>query len=124
MKTLSTFSMIFFFFTLSHGQELSFENPGTPEQRADTLTQKMTTALKLTADQIPVVYGLNLKYAKVAQTEILDKDLSMWSMYMKGSRINKDKEKELKPLLSKEQWKLYKDFKAENRSQMMKKAGM
>lgn len=112
-----------FFFTNLNAQSLSLENPGTPEQRADSLTQRMTIALELSEEQIPNIHTVNLKYTQKAQVEIIDKELSMWSMYMKGSKLNKQKEKELKPLLTDKQWKLYKTFKAENRSRVMKQAG-
>ena len=39
----------------------------TPEQRAEFLTQTMTSQLTLTEKQVPKVDALNLKYAKLQQ---------------------------------------------------------
>jgi hypothetical protein len=53
------------------------------------------------------------------QKEVFDKGASQWTMYSKGSEINKRKEKELKRLISDAQFKNYEKFKAEMRKQMM-----
>lgn len=120
MRLLFLFSLFIGLTINLQAQDLSLQNPGTPEQRADTLTKKMTADLQLTEEQVPVIYDLNLKYAKQVQTEILDKGASMWSLYTKGQKINKAKEKELKPILSQTQWEAYKVFRKKNRGQMMK----
>ncbi len=94
------------------------ENPGTPEERAEKLTLRMQEELVLTTEQVPPVKALNLKYAKIMQTEVVDRELSMWTMYNKGTKINKEKEKELKPLLTETQWKKYEMMRSKAMSQI------
>lgn len=94
---------------------------GTPKERAKLQTEKMKSALSLREDQMDKIYALNLKYAEIMQKEVFDQDVSQWSMYTKGSEINKRKEKELKPLLSEVQYKSYEKLKAETRKQVMSK---
>jgi hypothetical protein len=53
------------------------------------------------------------------QKEVFDQGASQWTMYTKGSEINKRKEKELKKLLSDAQFKNYEKMKAEMRKQMV-----
>lgn len=90
---------------------------GTPQERAEKLTERMKGELSLRADQVDKVFSLNLKYAQIMQVEILDRDLSSWSRYNKGLQINKRKEKELQPLLSTEQYAAYEKL----RNQAMQK---
>ena len=93
---------------------------GTPQERAKLQTGKMKAALPLRADQFDAVYALNLKYAEIMQKEVFDQGASQWSMYTKGSEINKRKEVELKKLLSAAQFKNYEKLKAEMRKHMQK----
>lgn len=93
---------------------------GTPRERAKLQTEKMKVALPLRADQFDAVYSLNLKYAEIMQKEVFDQGASQWSMYTKGSQINKRKEVELQKLLSAAQFKNYEKLKAEMRKQMQK----
>ncbi len=93
---------------------------GTPRERAKLQTEKMKVALPLRVDQFDAVYRLNLKYAEIMQKEVFDQGASQWSMYTKGSQINKRKEVELQKLLSAAQFKNYEKLKAEMRKQMQK----
>lgn len=98
------------------------ESPfGSPKERAKLQTEKMKSALSLREDQMDKIYTLNLKYAEIMQKEVFDQGASQWTMYTKGSEINKRKEKELKPLLSEAQYKSYEKLKAETRKQVMSK---
>ena len=108
-------------FALSaQSQQNKTDNPfGTPVERAKLQTEKMKAALPLRADQIDKIYSLNLKYAQIMQKEVFDQGASQWTMYTKGSEINKRKEKELKPLLSEAQLKNYEKLKAEMRKQIL-----
>lgn len=101
------------------GQTL--ENPGTPEERAQKITQEMTQFLPLDSTEVDTIYALNLKYAQKAQVEIIEPDMSMWSRYRKGQKLNKKKEEELQPLLSDAQWDNYLKQKAINKKEMLKK---
>lgn len=114
LSLLSTFALS------AQSQQIKTESPfGTPMERAKLQTEKMKTALPLRTDQIDKIYTLNLKYAKIMQNEVFDQGASQWTMYTKGSEINKRKEKELKPLLSEAQLKNYEKLKAEMRKQML-----
>lgn len=104
----------------AQSQQSKTESPfGTPAERAKLQTEKMKAALPLRADQIDKIHALNLKYAQIMQKEVFDQGASQWTMYTKGSEINKRKEKELKPLLSEAQLKNYEKLKAEMRKQML-----
>lgn len=102
-----------------HAQSKTASPYGTPQERAKLQTEKMKTALPLKEDQIKSIHALNLKYAEIMQKEVFDQGASQWTMYTKGSEINKHKEKELKKLLSDAQFKNYEKMKAEMRKQMM-----
>lgn len=93
----------------------------TPEKRAEKMTLEMEKALPLQPAQVDTIKALNLKYAQKVQEEVLDSDLSRFSMYKKGKRINEEKEKILKELLSEEQYKNYKKLKSEQSKKMIGK---
>lgn len=95
----------------SAGFSQTLENPGTPEERAAKITLQMQECMQLDSVQLQQVEALNLKYAKIAQEKIIDKDLSKWSMYRQGSKLSSEKEQELKPLLSATQWEAYEQLK-------------
>lgn len=110
MKFLIT--IFTFLFCFSYLSAQTIDNPGTPEERAEKMTAKMQDELSLTKEQLPKVKALNLKYAQIMQTEVIDPEISMWTMYSRGNKINKKKEVELKPLLTEEQWKKYEKMSA------------
>ncbi len=113
-------SLLSTFVLSAQSQQSKTESPfGTPKERAKLQTEKMKAALPLREDQIDKIYTLNLKYAQIMQKEVFDHGASQWTMYTKGSEINKRKEKELKPLLSEAQLKNYEKLKAEMRKQML-----
>lgn len=120
MKTFITLLILFFVLSETHAQDFTLENPGTPQQRADSLNQVLIAELNLDSNQIQSLKAINLKYAQIIQKEILDKDLGKWSMFWKGSSINKEKEKELKALFTDSQWKQYQKVKSKYRSQLLK----
>lgn len=115
---MKLFIVFILLFTCSFASAQSMENPGTPEERAEKLTIRMQEELTLTADQVAPIKALNLRYAKIMQTEVIDKELNMWTMYNKGTKINKEKEKELKPLLTDAQWKKYETMRSKAMSQI------
>lgn len=102
-------------------QAQTLDNPGTPEERAEKMTAKMQEELSLTAEQLPKAKALNLKYAKIMQKEVIEPDLNSWAMYNKGTKINKKKEVELKPLLNAAQWEKYEKMRASAMSNMWSK---
>ena len=119
MKNLFTLTFLILVYTGLAGQTL--DNPGTPEERAQKITQQMIQALPLDSVQIDTIYALNLKYAQIAQLEIIEPEISMWSRYRKGQKLNKQKEEELLPLLSETQWENYLKQKSASKKQMLKK---
>jgi hypothetical protein len=95
-------------------QAQTLDNPGTPEERAAKMTQRMKEEILLRADQVAPVQELNLKYARIAQEEIFDPGLGMFASYRKGMKLNEQKEKELKQLLTEAQWRSYEKLKSES----------
>lgn len=111
MKATIVIPFFLLLWSAASGQTLN--HPGTPEERAQKITQEMTTHLPLDSAQIDTVHALNLKYARIAQSEIIDSQLSKWSMLQKGKKLNQQKEIELKALLTDEQWANYLTMKAQ-----------
>ena len=109
MKVLTVLFVALFFGSISFSQTM--EDPGTPEERAAKITRQMQARLQLDSIQLQQVEALNLKYARIAQEEIVDKGLSRWAMYRQGTKLNAQKEQELKPLLSARQWEAYEQRK-------------
>ncbi len=97
----------------------TLENPGTPEERAAKITQQMQEQLDLDSLQLQQVEALNLKYAKRAQEEIIDKNLSKRSMFREGTKLSHQKEQELKPLLSATQWEAYEQLKRQRTRKLL-----
>ena len=110
-------SIFFLSFTGLFAQEIPSEYD-SPEKRAQIMTDEMTIGLPLHNEQVPKIKLLNLKYAKIIQTEIIDTDLSLWSSFFKMKEINSTKEKELLPLFSKSQKENYEKMKKETRAKL------
>ncbi len=91
------------------------DNPGTPLERAQMMTDTMTVKLKLNQEQKVKIYYINLKYAKIMQAEVVDVDKNKISKYWRANEINDQKEVELKPNLTKEQWKSYEQIRNEKK---------
>lgn len=119
MKILLSIALLFSLFQIVTAQTL--ENPGTPEERAERMTIKMQEELDLTTEQVPDIKALNLKYAQIMQKEVIDTNLNTWAMYNRGTKINKKKEAELKPLLTENQWKKYEKLRSKSMSQIWSK---
>lgn len=93
----------------------------SPEKRAAYITEQMVEKLELDDNQMDTFHTINLKYANIIQKEIIDQDLSLFSQYHKGMKINKKKEEELLPLLNEKQKELYQSFKEENSKKILAK---
>lgn len=92
----------------------------SPEARAKTLTDKMKTELSLSDEQTSKVYDINLKYAQKNQESLKGEGSKMEkAKAVKGD--NKDKNKELKEVLTEEQFEKYKDLQQEKRATMREK---
>jgi protein CpxP len=91
----------------------------TPEERAKRQTEKMKESLKLTSVQEPKVSAINLKYAN--KMEDVRKMSDTAAQRKSTQALNKQKEGELKTVLTAEQFKLYlkqvEELKAKRRDQ-------
>lgn len=119
-KTIFTICAFIFSSTLHAQTELPSELD-SPRKRADKLTLEMTKKMKLKANQIQPIDSLNYAYAVIMQKEVIDQDLSFWSQYRISMQIMDRKDQQLKTILSEEQYKKYKDLKAEAMVQIIKK---
>ena len=88
---------------------------GTPEERANEASQKMKQGFNLTNAQMIKIADINLRYAIRAENEVAKVKMSNWSKYWKIKSIQTDKDKELKPVLTADQFKKY----AKKRDDMM-----
>jgi len=77
----------------------------TPEDRAKRQTEMMKEGLSLTTVQEPKVSAINLKYAK--KMEEVRKVADTAEQRKSAEKINKQKEGELKNVLTADQFKLY-----------------
>lgn len=116
MKTKQLFVFIFIVFNLyvleTAKAQISIENIkkgnyGTPEQRAMELNQAMINGLHLDALQAEKVKAINWHYALRTEREIVQQPLSTWQKYWRLYDIQSDKDKELKNILTKEQFSKY-----------------
>jgi hypothetical protein len=87
-------------------------SPPDPEKVADEETKWMKKYLKITDEQLPYIEDLNLKYASIRSDyyALLGDKPDNEKMAMISPKISKsyeDKEKELKAMITPEQWELY-----------------
>jgi len=125
MKTIkikSTFLGLFsaicilFFSQGAHAQEASFKDK-TPEQRAQMQTNMMKTKLNLDSAQTLKVQGINLKYAQKLDP-VLKSDGGRFAKLRQMKSIQGQKNKELKAVLSSDQYKQYQQLEAEMRDKL------
>lgn len=84
----------------------------TPEARAKGLTEKMKTELTLSDDQYNKVYAINLEYAQKNQA-IMKGTGNKLSKFQTLKSQNEAKTKELKAVLTKEQFDKYQKMQKE-----------
>jgi len=92
----------------------------TPEQRAGVQTMFMKSKLDLSAEQLPKVEAINLKYAQQMQP-ILESSERPLAKMGETRRIQQAKDAELKQLFSQEQYANYLAAKDEMRQQVEQK---
>lgn len=97
-----------------------FGSKYTPEERAKIQNEWMRENLQLANDQIVKIESLNLQYAK--KMEEVKKIKGRFSQLKAARSIGEEKDKELKEVLTKDQFNIYEDKKEELRSKMMKMA--
>src|SRR5882724_6334463 len=96
----------------------SAEGPNTAETRAAALTEKMKTELSLTDDQYPQVQALNLKYAQ-KNAEIFKGSDGKFAKFRALKSSQKAKNKEMKVILNKDQYKRYEKMVEEMKNNAM-----
>ncbi|GAB4003903.1 hypothetical protein GCM10028808_00460 [Spirosoma migulaei] len=90
---------------------------GTPEERATRQTARMKETLKLSPEQETSVSDINLKYAKQMQSVIETGGRNLKTA-REAKSIMKNKDKELKEVLDKDQFKQYLTIKEEMMNQL------
>lgn len=90
----------------------------TPAERAGVQTNLMVEMLSLSDEQIEPVRAINLKYAETA-AEIYYSDALGLSKLMKMRKMGKDKDEELKAVLTNEQFETYEESKGDLRDKTM-----
>mgnify|MGYP003353433933 CR=1 FL=1 len=94
------------------GSALAGIENSTPAQRSQLMTAFMKDQLKFDAAAIPKLQAINLKYAEMAEP-ILKGDDNLFKKRSKMHDLMDAKDKELKAILSKEQFELYDSKKDE-----------
>lgn len=79
------------------------------EGKAAALTEKMKTQLALTDDQYPQVQAINLKYVQKNQAIFAGTEGRM-AKFRSLQSSQKDKSKEMKAILTKDQYKKYEEM--------------
>jgi hypothetical protein len=92
----------------------------SPETRAKSITDKMKTELTLSDDQYNKVYDINLKYAQ-KNTEALKEEGTRLAKLKTMKADNAEKSKELKAVLTEEQFEKYKSMRKEAKTGMKQK---
>ncbi|SMO82175.1 hypothetical protein SAMN06265350_1141 [Solitalea koreensis] len=89
----------------------------TAEERSTKLTEWMKTNLHLTAEQVPKVHDINLKYAKKTDDLMLGNHSKEDKMHI--TKVNNQaKEGELKMVFTEDQFKTYKAKKEEMKKEI------
>lgn len=94
------------------------QTPSTPEERAQRWDDWMKKELVITTAQEANVHAINLKYAQLNE-QLKGTDASRRSKFQEVKSNEADKEKELKEVLTKEQFKLYQEKKKTMQKQML-----
>lgn len=106
-----------FFFA---GTALAQDSLKTAEGRAKAISQKMKTKLNLSDDQYNKVYEINLKYGKQNET-VMQGSGDRMTKFQTLRTQNEEKNKELKTVLTKEQYEEYEKIQKEMRQEAMEK---
>lgn len=116
MKTFYRLPVLAFFLLLSiaglHAQETT---KASAAERAKKLSDKMKTELSLTDSSYNNVYAINLKYAE-KNAEIMNGAEGKLAKFKSLKASNEEKEKEMKGVLTKEQFKKYKEMMKERKA--------
>ncbi len=88
----------------------------TPEEKARVMTDKQNEKIGLSVDQEQQMFNLNLKYVK--EMEVIAQGGRSMATFRKLKEMSDRKDKEVKIVLDKDQYKIYLRQKEEMRSQM------
>lgn len=110
---------------LTSEQQKKYEEIKT-ERMAELQTQMMRTQLDLTEEQLPKVYQINYKYAKIMKENVQKmKESERRRGKAKAAKEAKsdsaEKDKELKDILTEEQYKVYEQNKQEMQAAIREK---
>jgi hypothetical protein len=106
---LYTFAAIMVFFCVEQSQAGNFKEQlrqMSPEERAEFQTRAMQAELDLNAQQHTDVYAINLKYAQQAQP-LIEQSSRKQRKKQKMRRLHRQKNAELKTVLTPEQYERY-----------------
>ena len=117
MTLLGALSLCLLLSVAASAQQMAELKKSTPEQRAQLLTDMMRARLKLTDGQVSQVHDINLKYAKKMQP-VLEGSERPFREVWELKEFNRDKEAELKKILTPEQFQQYLAAKDEIRQKM------
>jgi hypothetical protein len=92
------------------------------EERAQFQTERMTDFLELDSTVIGQVYDINLKYAKQVE-DGRNENTSRYEMMKLLEKTNNAKNKEMKQVLTKDQYKKYMRAQQEMRNRMQQRMG-
>jgi hypothetical protein len=118
MKKLAVFALIVFLGTsMSMAQNRGGQRDFNPEDMAKRQTEELKEALGLDKAQEKKVYAINLKAGnemkEIRDNAGGDRDV----MREKMTKVRDDSNKELKKVLSEDQWKKYEKYQEERRGQ-------
>ncbi len=94
----------------------------SPELMAERQTQRLTQELDLTKGLIPQVQALNEKYAQL-MVDARKSGLDRTDMIFKIKELQENKKKEMKLILSKEQFKKYRKYLNQHQNNMQQRYG-
>lgn len=95
-----------------------------PKEMAKRQTDQMNENLDLTADQLPKVEALNLKYADKFMTARNESAGDRDAMRSTMMAINKEKDVELKKILTADQWTKWEAWRKEARENGRRRRGI
>jgi hypothetical protein len=90
----------------------------TPEERAQRWDDWMKKELQITSNQETNIHAINLKYAQLNE-QLKTTGQSRRSKFQEVKSNENEKEKEMKEVLTKEQFKLYQQKKKDMQRQML-----
>ncbi len=120
-KTGSLFTVILLGYFLIIGLPLhAQESKSTSEEWAKTLTDKMKEKLSLDSQQYPKVYDINLKYIK-KNMELQNSSARRMEKFKTLKANMEAKDKELKNILTADQYKVYETMKEQLKEELKEK---